>query len=99
VPLWRKTRREAVRQPLALEAWTSRASDLAAAPVAVGPQEYAQAVRVMSVPPDTRYRAARAVGLLDGLSGPSGGFALDRDLLTRARASGRLAALAEAVVQ
>lgn len=103
MPLWRRrrSRRDALPPPqFALEMWTSRASELAAAPVAVSPEDYAQAMRVMSVPPDTRYRAARSIGLLDGASaGGAGGFAFDHELLTRARASGRLASLAEAVGQ
>jgi hypothetical protein len=53
-------------------------------------------VRVMRAAPDVRYRAARALGLLEGvehLAGPEREIAL----LARARASRQLAALEEAI--
>jgi hypothetical protein len=62
------------------------------------PEEGAReiAVRVMHAAPDVRYRAARALGLLDGweyATGPEREIAL----LERARASRQLAALEEAI--
>jgi hypothetical protein len=53
-------------------------------------------VSVMRVPPDVRYRAARELGLLDGLQNVHG-LELERRLLTQTRASRKLAALEEAV--
>jgi hypothetical protein len=53
-------------------------------------------VSVMRASPDVRYRAARDLGLLDGLENVVG-VELERGLLERARASGVLAALEEAV--
>jgi hypothetical protein len=53
-------------------------------------------VRVMHAAPDVRYRAARALGLLDGLelvAGPE----REAALLERARASRQLAALEQAI--
>ena len=53
-------------------------------------------VSVMRAAPDVRYRAARQLGLLDGLQNVHG-LELERRLLTQARASRKLAALEEAV--
>jgi hypothetical protein len=67
-------------------------------PVGVGERagERAMMVSVMRASPDVRYRAARELGLLDGLENVVG-VELERGLLERARASGVLAALEEAV--
>jgi hypothetical protein len=64
------------------------------------PEEGAReiAVRVMHAAPDVRYRAARTLGLLDGLEyamGPEREIAL----LERARAGRQLAALEEAIAK
>ena len=55
-------------------------------------------VSVMRVAPDVRYRAARELGLLDGLENVVG-LELERRLLERARAGRALAALQEAVTR
>ena len=49
---------------------------------------------VMRAAPDVRYRAARRLGLMEGLDG-AGGPALERQLLGRARNARMLAALDE----
>ena len=52
---------------------------------------------VMRAAPDVRYRAARRLGLMDGLDGS--GPELERRLLERARDARMLAALQEAVAR
>jgi len=56
------------------------------------------ALRIMRAAPDVRYRAARGLGLLEGLDGASGPE-LERGLLERARAARMLAALDEAIAR
>ena len=53
---------------------------------------------VMRVPPDVRYRAAKELGLFDGLQNVVG-LELERRLLEQARETRTLAALAEAVAR
>jgi len=62
------------------------------------PEPDARAIitRVMSAPPDQRYRAARQIGLLDG-DAPNGGPALERLLVERAVAQRKLAMLEETI--
>lgn len=53
---------------------------------------------VMRAAPDVRYRAARGLGLMDGLDGAAGPE-LERLLLARARDARMLAALEEALTR
>ena len=55
-------------------------------------------LNVMRAAPDVRYRAARGLGLMDGLDGAAGPE-LERRLLERARDARMLAALDEALAR
>jgi hypothetical protein len=66
--------------------------------VAISDAERAVIVDVMRVAPDVRYRAARSLDLLGGLE-DTYGVVREHALLGRARSSGKLIALAEAVAR
>jgi hypothetical protein len=89
-------------EPPAPATTRTKAAPALAAPAVERPrvsaQERAIMVGVMRVAPDVRYRAARTLGLLDGLERHSG-VELEHSLLERAHASGKLDALGEALVR
>jgi hypothetical protein len=89
-----------VEEPAAeLEPVEEAHEDPPAPPPAAAPgAELALAVSVMRAAPDVRYRAARSLGLFDGLDG-SRGVELERALLANAQQAGKLEALEEAVAQ
>jgi len=64
----------------------------------VSAAERALMLSVMRVAPDVRYRAARSLGLLEGLEGARG-VELERALLARAHNAQKLAELDEAIVR
>jgi hypothetical protein len=84
--------------PAVLAPEPSWASEPVGAPESVSDSERAIMLAVMRVPPDVRYRAAREIGLLDGLWG-AGGVELERSLLARAHAARKLEALEEALAK
>ena len=65
---------------------------------AVSVAERALMVSVMRVAPDVRYRAARSLGLFEGLEGRQG-VELERALLANAHSAGRLQELDEALAR
>jgi hypothetical protein len=91
--LFRRRSKLAPEQPVALEASTS--------PPAAASQQAEEGARelvltIMRAAPDLRYRAARALGLIEGPDS-GGGPQFERRLLERARDTRQLAALEEAL--
>jgi hypothetical protein len=79
---------------------SKRTPAVVGAPALAAPEENARELMlsVMRAAPDVRYRAARALGLMDGLDGAAGAD-LERRLLERARDARALAALDEALAR
>ena len=86
---------EATAPPPASEPPTPEPPPPAAAPQPAEEGARELVLTIMRAAPDLRYRAARALGLLDGPSG--GGPEFERRLLERARDAARLSALEEAL--
>jgi hypothetical protein len=90
--LFRRRSKRAPEQPVALEAPTQPS----AAPQQAEDGARELVLTIMRAAPDLRYRAARALGLLEG-PGSGGGPQFERRLLERARDTRQLAALEEAL--